>query len=56
MWKRLEFGINVDILRLNKTQARFDLAQLAGAVEYTECPAAEGGYSCHNECSGYDTK
>ena len=30
-------------------------AQLAGAVDYTDCPSAEG-YNPHNECPRYDTK
>ena len=31
------------------------IAQLAGAVEYTDCISAEG-LDSPNECSGYDTK
>ena len=33
-----------------------NLAQLAGAVEYTDCTSAEGYDPPHNECRGYDTK
>ena len=34
---------------------KFQFAQLAGAVEYTDFTSAEGQYSA-NECPGYDTK
>ena len=46
----------------NKTVLTLTLciAQLAGAVEYTDCTSAEGydppHTHTHNECSGYDTK
>ena len=33
----------------------YEIAQLAGSVEYTNCISAEG-YDFLNECSGYDTK
>ena len=33
-----------------------DFAQLAGAVEYTDCISAEGYDPTPNECPGYETK
>ena len=32
------------------------IAQLAGAVEYTNCLSAGVGLNSPNECPGYDTK
>ena len=37
-------------------QKKKKIAQLAGAVEYTDCTSAEGQDPHPNECPGYDTK
>ena len=36
--------------------SQVSLAQLAGAVEYTDCFSAKGKTPPRNECPGYDTK
>ena len=40
---------------IHMSESMLYMAQLAGAVEYTDCTSAEGKISS-NECPEYDTK